>query len=403
MTQAGTRTGTTVSPTGSADPARSADRLLREYEAAFAATAGIRHAIAFSYGRTALSATLSALGLERGHEVVLSPLTCEVVPLALLALDLRPIYADIDPNTLNLSSDAADRAITPAARAVLFQRTYGIADGVREIRALARRHGLRLVEDCAQCLPLKSDTEPAGQEQSVAIYSNNLRKPLPAGAGGIAATNDEALAREIACLRDALPAETLASGLRLRAEAFLHRHLLRPSRYWFLYRLSRRYLAAPRNLPVAEAIAAQIDVAARMPSNFRLRRGLSWSARIEQVAAHSRQCVAHYATSLRDKPELLIPAAANGDVLYFYPVRVRNKPEVLREAEQRRLELIAWPVRTPIFPLEDAAQASSLGYEIGMCPQADRTAEELVGLPTHEQITREHRQAIVALIRDTAA
>jgi perosamine synthetase len=374
--------------------------LLNECEKAFASATRTRHAVAFSFGRTALWATLSALRLEPGQEVVLSPLTCHVVPLVLLALKLRPVYADIDPDTLNLDSEAVQRAITPATRAILFQHTYGISAGVDEVLQLARRAGLPLVEDRAQCLPLAHAKDRSRQPGVVAIYSNNLRKPLPAASGGIATTNDESLAHALGRLRDGLPEEGLASRVRLRAEVFLHRHLLRPSRYWLLYRLSRRYLSGPRNPSLATAIATQIDSAALRPSPFRLRQGLAWVERIHTIAAHSRQCVEDYAQSLQSCSESMIPAAANESVLYYFPVRVRAKFELLRQAQDRKIEVIAWPVRTPIYPLENASEVADLGYETGMCPRADQMAKELVGLPTEEQITRDHRRAIVALVRE---
>ena len=402
MNSASTETRTMVSSTDSALSRRIDDALLHEYESAIAASTRMRHAIAFSYGRSALWSTLSALHLKPGREVVLSPLTCEVVPLVLLGLGLRPVYADIDPNTLNLDAETAKRALTPATGAILFQHTYGISAGVREVRALARSAGLPLIEDCAQCLPVAHGPAPPGQDGGVVIYSNNLRKPLPAGGGGLAVTNDGALADEIRCLRDKLPAESLGSRLRLRGEVWLHRHVLRPSRYWLLYGLSRRYLAGQRHPSITIAIAAQIEAVARKPSAFRVRQGLAWVARMSSVAAHGHRCVEDYARSLQSSPELLIPAAADESVLYYFPVRVRRKDELLHRARERKIELIAWPLRTPIFPLEHAADAADLGYETGMCPQADRMASELVGLPTELEITSDHRQAIVALVRDAA-
>src|SRR3954471_18842857 len=91
------------------------------YERQFAGQIGAAHAVAFGYARTALSAIFSAMELRHGDEVILSPLTCKVVPLTLLSLNLRPIYADVSPKTLNLDAAAVQRAIGPATRAILFQ------------------------------------------------------------------------------------------------------------------------------------------------------------------------------------------------------------------------------------------------------------------------------------------
>src|SRR5262245_45708157 len=189
--------------------------MLQQYESAFANATQLEHAIGFAYGRTALAAIFRALGFAAGDEIVLSPLTCKVVPLVLLSLKLRPVYVDIDPATLNLDARAAASAITTKTRAILFQRTYGIGAGIREAKALADAHGIPLIEDCAQCLPMASGDPAPGHLGLAAIYSNNLRKPMPAASGGMAATNDAKLAGEIRRYRDALPAEGLPVRVRL--------------------------------------------------------------------------------------------------------------------------------------------------------------------------------------------
>ena len=76
------------------------------YEQAFADRVGARFAIAFGFARHALTSLLEGAGLKPGDAVILSPLTCKVVPLALLWLDLRPVYADLDTRTLNLDPAA---------------------------------------------------------------------------------------------------------------------------------------------------------------------------------------------------------------------------------------------------------------------------------------------------------
>ena len=116
-------------------------RRVREYEERFAAVVGVEHALAFSYARVGLRAVLRALGAHPGDEIVLSPLTCKVVPLALLSLGLKLVYADISADTLNLDPDALEGAISPRSRAILFQHTYGSSTGIDQVAAVAARRG----------------------------------------------------------------------------------------------------------------------------------------------------------------------------------------------------------------------------------------------------------------------
>ena len=72
---------------------------------------------------------------------------------------------------------------------------------------------------------------------------------------------------------------------------------------------------------------------------------------------------------------------------------------MLREAEKRRVEVIAWPKSTPIYPVESEAQLRAYGFDPESCPQANALARELIGLPTHDKITARHRSEIAGLLR----
>ena len=185
------------------------------YESMIAQNVAADHAIAFGFARHALIAALTAAGLKAGDEVILSPLTCKVVPLALLSMKLKPVYADISPDTLNIEPGQAQSNITPASRAILFQHTYGHPDGVKEVAALANQKSLFMIEDCAQCMPLNEGDYRPGQHGDVAIFSNNAGKPLSAGSGGVAVTNDAMLAEHMRQARGLLPRRSLTDDLRI--------------------------------------------------------------------------------------------------------------------------------------------------------------------------------------------
>ena len=207
------------------------------YEQAFASLVGAPEAIAFAYARTALHSIFTALGLGHGDAVILSPLTCKVVPLVLLSLGVTPVYADIARATLNLDPAGLAAAIRPATHALLFQHTYGNKASVEAVAHIAASRGVPLVEDCAQALP-----GPPPDCLSVGgvarIYSNNLRKPLPAGSGGMAVTHDSHLAQRIRAMRDGYPRRQRLAEIKLRLEIWLQHHVLRPALYWRFFELN---------------------------------------------------------------------------------------------------------------------------------------------------------------------
>lgn len=376
------------------------------YEHQFATLVRAKRAIAFGYARHALINILDAAGVGPGDEVILSPLTCKVVPLALLSLKLKPVYMDISAETLNLDPQRIESAIGPATRAVLFQHTYGSLAGVEAIARIAARRNLLLIEDCAQCLPYAADGYFPGSWGRAAIFSNNLLKPLPAGSGGVAVTGDYKLAQEIQARRDQLPPQGKWADLKLRAEKWTHKYLLRPTSYWRFFDLYRSISPNYRVRPVEVEIADEITHHAHRVSQYQTHEGISWMRQLEAHAAHRRLCCAEYAEALgegaRNVPKnlSLVPVRA-AQPLYYFPVLASNKQELLRQARTQRIELIAWPTSTPIYPIERLRDLQAYGYEPGACPAAEEVARQLIGLPTHPRITEAHRRRLVALLVGT--
>jgi dTDP-4-amino-4,6-dideoxygalactose transaminase len=370
---------------------------LQDYETAMAQSIGRRHAIAFAYARTGLAAILEASGLRPGEEVILSPLTCKVVPLALLSIGLKPAYADISRQTLNLDAAKVAERIGHATRAVLFQHTYGNTEGIEAVSEICKRRSLLLVEDCAQCLPDRRGA-PA-RRSDAAIFSNNPRKPLPAGSGGLVATDNDLLADALREARDRLPQQGPIAALKWRSTVRLHDALVGPRSYWPLFSLARAFGSAYRDRDLQEDIASEIAGAAAGASAFHLRRGMAWLPRIDAMVAQRTMCTRAYAEALADQPELMPLGASPSSPLYFFPIVVEDKERLLRAAQKRLLELVSWPIRLPIYPVERESELPRYGYLPGSCPVAEDIAERLVGLPTDFGATQSRRDALVALIR----
>jgi dTDP-4-amino-4,6-dideoxygalactose transaminase len=365
------------------------------YERLLAHRVGAAQAVAFGYARTGLAAIFRALGLGPGDEVVLSPITCKVVPLTLMSLKLNPVFADVSRETGNLSPAGLRAALTGATRAILFQHTYGNPTGIREAAQIAAEHGLPLVEDCAQCLPEPPKYPGTG---IAAIYSNNLLKPLPAGSGGAVVTNDAALSKELRRIASLLPSPGFNATARLRLESLVQRRLLRPELYWFAMACFGRY----RERPVEDEIAGEITAAALLPSPYQMREGIRWLARADEWTRQRRACCDDYRSLLAGCGGLLLPGFDTRRPLYYFPVRTRRKQDVLKQARRRRIELIAWPNRTPIYPVETIARLRAYGLDPAACPVAAELAGELIGLPTHDKITPRHRREIVHFLRSFA-
>src|SRR5262249_27785120 len=135
---------------------------IARFEAAFARRAGVdaSRAIAASYGRMAFYYVLKALDLPPGSEIVFPALTFWVVPELARVAGLKVVSADVDPATFTIHPAALERVITPQTRAVVPTHLYGLPCDMAAIMAIAARHDLRVVEDCAHALGATFDGRP---------------------------------------------------------------------------------------------------------------------------------------------------------------------------------------------------------------------------------------------------
>ena len=188
------------------------------FEQEFASWNGSRSASAFVSGRVALRASLDALGLEPGDEVVVPGYTCVVVANALRAAGVRPVFADIELDTYGLDRDALRRSITSRTKGVLIHHLYGyVTRDLDDLLMIARAGGLAVIEDCAQAAGAEYRGRKVGNFGDVAIFSGDPSKPFTCIQGGVVVAADQRIASRLADMRRAAPRqgdEVIANRLR---------------------------------------------------------------------------------------------------------------------------------------------------------------------------------------------
>jgi dTDP-4-amino-4,6-dideoxygalactose transaminase len=170
-------------------------RYLRAFEDAVREHLGVRHAVAVSSCTSGLMLTYRGLGLT--GDVVVPSFTFMATVAALVWSGLRPVYADVDPETTNLDPAAAEAAITPNTSAIVAVHNFGNPAAADELAAIARKHGLKLIFDAAHGFGARYQGRPIGEQGDANIFSLSPTKLLIAGEGGIVATNDDELAERI--------------------------------------------------------------------------------------------------------------------------------------------------------------------------------------------------------------
>lgn len=178
-------------------------RITREQEFAerWAAWNGARHCVPTANGTSSLVIALEALDVGAGDEVIVPALTWVAPATAVMEVNARPIIVDVDPETSCLDVDAVAAAITERTRAIVAVHLYGSMVDMTPLVALARRHGLAIVEDCAQSHGSRYAGKFAGTLGDIGIFSMHQGKVLTSGEGGAAITDDARLARRMEQLR----------------------------------------------------------------------------------------------------------------------------------------------------------------------------------------------------------
>jgi perosamine synthetase len=169
-----------------------------KFERAFAARVGAPYASAVSSGTAGLHLALRAVGVERGDEVVTSPFSFVASANAVLYEGARPVFADIDPVTLNLDPQAAAAAVGERTRAVLPVHIFGYPAAMGEFEALAARHGLGIVEDACEALGARhADGTAVGGRGNPAVFGFYANKQITTGEGGMVTLGDPELKARI--------------------------------------------------------------------------------------------------------------------------------------------------------------------------------------------------------------
>jgi perosamine synthetase len=179
----------------------SSGKYLDRFEAAFAEFCGVRHAVACSNGTTALHLALVALGVGPGDEVIVPTLTFVATANTVTYCGAQPIFVDAEPDTWTIDPAAIEAKITPRTKGIIVVHLFGHPADMDPINALARRHGLFVLEDAAQAHGAEYRGRRAGSLGDIATFSFFGNKIVTTGEGGMVVTDDDAIAGRMRLLR----------------------------------------------------------------------------------------------------------------------------------------------------------------------------------------------------------
>ena len=325
----------------------------------------------------ALSACVYALGLRPGDEVILPGYTCVVVANAFRFAGVVPVFADIELETYGLDAGSAARRITPRTRALLLHHLYGLV--CRDYEALldlARRHGLPVVEDCAQATGAVWQGEKVGNRGEMGFYSFEESKVMTTILGGMAVTGDDRLAARLREYQERAPTPAPERVESILRTALLDYYQLKHPKRWFFGDVAHLLHGKQRIVSTSqeeEQGTRPADYRQRMPSPI-AALGRNQLAKVDRYNELRRQAALRW-DRWCDEGGYRRPVVLEGSVPVFlrYPVMV--SPEMKRDLSWAESSLGVSPGVWFTSPLHPAPSV------VDDCPNADEAVRRCVNFP----------------------
>jgi perosamine synthetase len=175
---------------------------VRAFEEEWSRVIGVRHSISVNSNTSGLFTAVGAIGIQPGDEVIVSPYTMSASAIAPLVYGGIPVFADIDPLTFCMDPKSIEARITSRTKAILVVHIFGHPADMDSIMALAKKHNLYVIEDCAQAPMGKYKGQPVGTIGDLGVFSLNYHKHIHTGEGGVITTNNTALAERCQMIRN---------------------------------------------------------------------------------------------------------------------------------------------------------------------------------------------------------
>ena len=177
-------------------------REVQELEKEWCAFYQVQHSVSMNSATSGLYAAIGALGVGYGDEVIVSPYTMTACAMAPLIYGAIPVFADVEECSGCLSPESIAGLISERTKAILVVHQFGFPADMDSIMALARKHDLRVIEDCAQAHGACYKGRPVGGIGDIGVFSLNVNKSIQTGEGGVCTTNDDDLCYRLQLIRN---------------------------------------------------------------------------------------------------------------------------------------------------------------------------------------------------------
>jgi perosamine synthetase len=323
---------------------------LVEFENAFARYIGTKRAVAVNSGTSGLYLCLLALGIGPGDEVITTPFTFIATSNVIMMAGARPIFVDIEPESMNIDADLIERKITKKTKAIILVEVFGNPAGFDKICQIADEHKLIVLEDSCEALGSSLNGKKAGTFGKMSVFAFYPNKQITTGEGGMILTDDDGLANVCISLRN--------QG-RANAGGWLNHE-----RLGYNFRLS----------------------------DINCALGIAQLSRIDEMKARRKQVAKWYQEELAGDDRFIVPAEPAGcDINWFvFVIRLddrfnrQNRDKVLRMMRNAGIQVSNYFTPVHLQPF----MVKQFGFKPGDFPITESIADRTIALPYYNNLAK---------------
>jgi len=340
-----------------------------EFEEAFAARVGAKHAVSFTSGTAALHAGAFTSGLKAGDEAITTPMTFAATANCVLYQGATPVFADVSPDTLNVDPEQVARKVSSRTRAILPVDYAGHPADLSAIAEIARKHGLMVVEDACHALGAEFRGRQAGSLADMTVFSFHPVKHITTGEGGMVSTNDARIAETLRRFRN----HGISSDARQRQSA--------GQWHYEMVLLGFNY---------------------RLP-DFACALGLQQLKKLDANLARRRKIADRYTNAFRNVESVIVPGvrAEANPAWHLYPIRLQlekltaDRAQIFRALRAENIGVNVHYIPVHLHPY----YREQFGHREGEFPVAEDAYARLISLPMFHGMSDQDVEDVITAVK----
>lgn len=346
---------------------------IKEFEEKLAQYVGAKYAVAISNGTAALHAACFVAGVKEGDEVITSPITFAASANCVLYMGAKPVFSDIDPKTYNIDPKDIKRKITKNTKAIIPVHFTGQPCDMDEIFNIAREYDLTVIEDGAHALGAEYKGKKVGSMGDMTTFSFHPVKHITTGEGGAITTDSEELYKKLLLFR--------THGITRNSQEMINNE-----GPWYY---EQQYLGYNYRI-----------------TDFQSALGVSQLNKSDRFLNIRRQYIRQYNIAFEGLSEIITPYQLEGtdSSWHLYIIKLRlerlkcGRREIFEELLKRKIG-----VNVHYIPVYYHPFYKQLGYQKGLCPNAEELYERIITLPLFPGMEEEEIEYVISNVKEVIA